>query len=475
MHRFAPLLCALACAALAGVSLAAPRPLATFDRVRWSPDGTLVAIEMSMFRPEVSLDRPARVDTVLFDPMAARFSCVTPRVAAFALNAARDSIIFADEYGAYVAPYPSLTSPRTIVWRGPSCDYYVREVDFARDGRYYVYSGCFSQLSPGCWEKWVVATATDRITLPELRMLQWEGETYGPPQGSSPEYVRLQKRKTGPTLMDDLEPRAAFLRVTAAQAGIRPRGKGKAAGPRLDILYGREIPGDGRWLASVRLTPPKSSRSRVFTCVYDPRTRSARVLAEDVIASYLPVSPTEVLYADTEGWLWRLTLAGDALTRTRVVPSFVPAWAHTLGDPGSVYAARVRGIEKPERADELVSALLVKGYHAWPTDDGGGKWGVSVGWFGAQAEADSVSAMLASEGYAAASVAVRPHEVRADSKGARPGRSQRVKVTTGPLAGAEAMVEVAAGEEGPQTIFFLRRKGGEARSFLNGYDDPFLP
>lgn len=470
-------LCAvlLACCAITPSAQAATRPLATFDRLRWSPDGTALAIEMTMFRPELSLTTPSRVDTALYDPVAGRFSCATPRVAAFALNAARDSIIFADEYGAYVAPYPQLTHPRTIVWRGPSSDYYVREVGFSRDGRYYVYSGCFSQLSAGCWEQWVVSPGSDRALLPDIRLMQWEGEKYGPSAGAVPEYVRYQKRKSGPTLMDDLEPRAAFLEATAAAAGIRAHTKGKTRGPRIDILYGREIPGDGRWIASVRITPPKSARARVFTCVYAPRTRTARVLAEDVMAAYLPVSATEVLYTNTDEYLWCVSLAGETITRTRVVPSFVPEWAKTLGDAGRIYSARARNIVAPERADDLVHSIIVKGYTAWPIDDGNGKWGVSVGWFDTAADADSIVALLAAEGYDATTVSLRPFEVSPNSKGARPGRSQRVKVTTGPLAGAEAIVDVATGDEGPQTILRLRRKGEEPRSVLNGYDDPFLP
>jgi hypothetical protein len=160
--------------------------------------------------------------------------------------------------------------------------------------------------------------------------------------------------------------------------------------------------------------------------------------------------------------------------RERVVGSFVPAWAQSLGAEGTVYAARARGLPTPERADQLVRSLVVQGHRAWPAPGANDTWVVNVGWFDSQAEADSATAMLSAQGYDAVSLPAKAHQVR-NAAGARPGRLHRLRVPNGPLAGAEAIVDVTSGKEGPQTLLSLRKRGEEPRSVLNGYDDPLLP
>src|SRR5205823_6923969 len=93
----------LACSS--GTACAVPSvPYATFDRAKWSPDGTSAVVQSTLIDLEISPNAPLRVDTLLLAPDKGLTACLTPTVTAFATNAARDSFLFADTYGLYALP-----------------------------------------------------------------------------------------------------------------------------------------------------------------------------------------------------------------------------------------------------------------------------------------------------------------------------------------------------------------------------------
>jgi hypothetical protein len=444
---------------------AAMIPFATFDRLLWSPDGSTLALQATLVDLEYSTTSPVRVDTLLVDPIGGRVTCVTPHVDAFALNAARDSLFFADAYGAYILPLDGTRTVREVLWRPPASDMFVRRLAFSK-GEYVINTGCITDLSPGCNEEWGIPYTADRLSLADARALQTEGHGRRARIGVEAEYARYQMHMHVQTPIDAPTRRAAFLRTVMRSAGLSVAG----TAPRMDIRYAHELSAGGQWILAVALRRTHPWLSRAYTCLYTPATRAVKIVAEDALIGCAPLGAGGFYYNNSDGVLWRIVLGPRSMSRTRILTSFVPPWAATLGPPGVIAEARAIDLPTVTRADELAASLITDGYHAWPIPSSGGKWGVAVGWYGSKAEADTVAAQLAAEGYATDVRTVEAPEVRG-TVGSRGARYLRVPAPKGPLEGSEAILEVVAIPDIVACTLYLREKGREPHEILNGYND----